>query len=298
MQSYHELAVAVTYITRLVQSQRAAAGVTCQALDVFQERLYEGLGQRLKQSWYPPFPEKGSALRAVHWEPQLGAKGLDHALMYALDVFFSKASTSLGVRASYAMHLLPFSFTLWIDPGCVSVATQTTVPNSLGWPDLDCAETVSNLTILWQTPFLPRVTVRSESMTDWSALHDRRRRPSQPLPVDTELTSDTASETCPTPSSVSPSSFYLSDSEWLTPPTADMIHLQPPTCVSSALRPTSPEFQASDGNFTTHDNGNVGVLGGNVKLGCAQSVPPAKFKRASHRKPLSPARSPSHTTLL
>ena len=56
MQSYHELAVAVTYITRLVQSQRAAAGVTCQALDVFQERLYEGLGQRLKQSWYPPFP--------------------------------------------------------------------------------------------------------------------------------------------------------------------------------------------------------------------------------------------------
>lgn len=289
MQSYHELAVAVTYITRLVQSQRAAAGVTCQALDVFQERLYEGLGQRLKQSWYPPFPEKGSALRAVHWEPQLGAKGLDHALMYALDVFFSKAPTSLGVRASYAMHLLPFSFTLWIDPGCVSVATQTTVPNSLGWPDLECTETVSNLTILWQTPFLPRVAARSESMTDWSALHDRRRRPSQPLPMDTELTSDTASETCPTPSSASPSSFYPSDSEWLTLPTADGVHLQPPT---------SHVFQASDGNFTTHDNGNVGVLGGNVKLGCAQSVPSAKFKRASHRKPLSPARSLSQTTLL
>ncbi|WFC97629.1 hypothetical protein MYAM1_000348 [Malassezia yamatoensis] len=216
MQTCPEVWAAVRFIAGLVERQSSKVVMYADALDVFQLHLCAGLQRRLERSWHPELPEKGNARRAFHWNTKRSSNERDTEVFEALAALHY-ALFGLSIHLGDAVQLLPHSFTLWIDPGCVSVLTRG---EATGDSLLDAYEKChEELFILWQSPRVscPRYDCkgrwRDYRMEDHRSLIARRQSPA---------------------------------------------------------RIRSEKFGSAHAipvKYTLHDNGNVGVLGSNVKLG-------------------------------
>ena len=116
-----ELHVAVGYLRELAEYR---CGESCPGLTQFCDVLHRGLAARIRASWYPSTPERGSARRAVVWDGysgQMGA-GLDETLLEACGKLLAYERGVPGPLRAEAKAFLPVSFTLWLDPGCVAAA--------------------------------------------------------------------------------------------------------------------------------------------------------------------------------
>lgn len=115
-----ELHVAVGYLSELAEHR---CGKT-PALAPFCDVLYRGLAARIHASWYPSTPERGSARRAVVWDGFAGqmSAGLDETLLEACGKLLACERGVPEPLHAEAKALLPVSFTLWLDPGCVAAA--------------------------------------------------------------------------------------------------------------------------------------------------------------------------------
>ncbi|WFD41713.1 hypothetical protein MPSI1_000349 [Malassezia psittaci] len=216
MQACPEVWAAVRFIASLVERQSSKVFIHADALDVFQHHLSAGLQRRLERSWHPELPEKGNARRAFHWNTKQTSNERDTEFLEALAALHY-ALFGLSTHLCDAVQLLPHSFTLWIDPGCVSVLTrgETTGDSFLGTYE-KCHE---EMFILWQSP---RVSYpRYDCKGHWR-------------------------------------DYKMEDYRFLIP------RMQSPAGIrTEGLR----SAHSIPGKYTLHDNGNVGVLGSNVKLG-------------------------------
>lgn len=100
-----EIAVAVAYLSRAlaVTAGRVEPSRFCTSLaDALYRRFHAGL-------WFPGAPLRGSAARAIRVESG------------RLDPVLIAASAAAGLAPAAIAAALPSSFTLWIDPGDVSV---------------------------------------------------------------------------------------------------------------------------------------------------------------------------------
>lgn len=292
MHLYPEVRAAVAYLGHLVQNQHASAVGTPEALRPFNDRLSLGLQQRIQRSWYPENPVKGNALRAIHWGTDMGYKDLDEVLMNALKVLPGELAR-FTAHAPNAFRLLPISFTLWIDPGCVSVSTYSRSTNG-AWPGWDSAEADEQLTVLWPTPMYLRSPKNAIPKTsqETSPFEVSARKPATSLAIDYSSVGDTSS--LRTPGLSRPWQVTQALSNEKSSPSADYrssssicaARVLPARSRQSTSR--SPVRACSDnsyeGTYTFHDNGNVVVLGSDVKLG--RPAPPSSDVRGC--KPPSP----------
>lgn len=271
MYDYPEVNVAVAYLYQLIQHQHAATEDLFRSSQLFQARLCDGLGSRIQQSWYPGNPEKGNAFRAVHWGIEGRTKDFDYVLVHSLGAFADQSSPSPAEFMPQALQLLPYSFILWIDPGCVSVSSPPKSANYLAWPDADDSESDNEVKVLWQAP-------SSQWGTGKGANARSRCNSSKSLPRGdgTHALSYLDPESGLATGCTRGSHQMLPSVSRtiINGPTAPKKNRYPPRTSKSnpcpgrdeshSDRSTSPLYR---GNFMTHDNGNVGVLGGGVKLG-------------------------------
>lgn len=303
MQQRPELCVAVTYVTELVLQQNTLASCPPEAVGLFEHHLINGLQQRIEQCWYPDAPDKGNALRAVQWNTAGRRKDLDPTLLHALVSLHSYLPISASCMMD-ATELLPYSFTLWIDPGCVSVAVQPNSANDRFWMELNgTAYEEEQLTVLWHA------SSSHGNETQACATH-----PSFDIASVTDMDHTYASSLlCPEGIEAlgqGRDGRYL-DSLWcsLSPQSGkdhDRATRRSTTYLEtlgggpahasrkrdryarsrgqanlSRSAPSPRTDVVGDMNYTTHDNGNVIVLGSDVKLG--SSSRPSSQPRTQRR---------------
>ncbi|WFD30118.1 hypothetical protein MSPP1_001135 [Malassezia sp. CBS 17886] len=308
-----ELHVSVAYLTRLVQKQREAPPLDAHdAWTAFECALYHGLQGRTDASWHPAVPEKGSALRAVQWDVSTGSTHLDCIVLHAINVLLGGVDEPTQ-QSARAMRLLPTAFTLWCDPGCVSVSFHG-APRAnavLEWPDAIPERhrrepsPDTPLMILWSEGVrslapatLPAIIADTDDQhtavlspeavpvhafrAPDACLHGSHARD----PVSTRFRGRSACEL-----------RGMHDAPaWDATGTSESLPVSPTGATprwharGGAFRPVSPrrpatrathtrlraeilppERSPTDSNFTIHDNGNVGVLGSDVKLGCSSA---------------------------
>lgn len=97
-----EIASAATHLGPLLTSSSPVS------LETFKCKLIERLASQYISSWHPEDPDRGSAARALHWQPSAGGEGCSLALLHACQ----------GQRLTFTTD-----FTMWIDPGCVAIRT-------------------------------------------------------------------------------------------------------------------------------------------------------------------------------
>lgn len=303
MQQRPELCVAVTYVAELVQ-QNTLASYPPEAVGLFERHLTHGLQQRIEQCWYPDAPDKGNALRAVHWNTVDGHKDLDPTLLQALDSLRSHYPISAPCSAD-AMELLPYSFTLWIDPDCVSVAVQPNSTNDRFWMEFNgAASEEEHLTVLWHAPSQKKDTIRPRARATRSAF--AIAPPTHTDHASLPLLRSEGTETHGHPDDRYVGNSWFSVSLRSTPEPShitrrsttflDMMGDGPAHTSRKRDRCANMRGQANlsrsapsprtgvvgDMNYTTHDNGNVIVLGSDVKLGSSsRRSPQARTQRRS-----------------
>ena len=127
-----EIQAAVKHLTTLIKerdSQAQAVSVAPEALTTFAKTLEAQLHLRCQPRWFQQEPERGSAARAVNWQVHPSGEGPDGAILSAcrsvlqLDAEEGEIESEASDDGSLdlALRWLPNPFTLWIDPGCVSI---------------------------------------------------------------------------------------------------------------------------------------------------------------------------------
>ena len=120
---HEEVAAAVNYLVELAaQVSPSTFSWTAQAKQTFQLSLKASLEARYSDSWHPIEPERGSAARALLWNPSVPEDGLDEAISSAFQAVLQICKD--GAKGLTPERLLSRPLTLWIDPGCVTVRRE------------------------------------------------------------------------------------------------------------------------------------------------------------------------------
>jgi len=126
----------VSYLTTLF-----VGGVEVHRLQSFASSLSAAIENRCCGHWYEHDPERGSAFRSIARVPS------------SLDFIVIDAMVSAGFsheEAGYAYRAWPSEFTLWIDPGCVSVRDSIAPARTI------CGQLPQSLASQWAPTTPPR----------------------------------------------------------------------------------------------------------------------------------------------
>lgn len=104
-----EIDSAVNFVSSILRSGGAVAGLSADQLAAFRRCLEATLATRYRDHWFPDRPQRGSAYRCVR------------IVNRKLDRLLASAAAGAGVPEPLLERLLPTELTLWVDPNEVYV---------------------------------------------------------------------------------------------------------------------------------------------------------------------------------
>jgi hypothetical protein len=302
---FQEISAALDHLVTLLHPSIDAAG--------FKLQVHRSLESRFSRLWFPETPARASASRVLLWHAHGGGEGLDADVRQAcLD------HVKEGRVADEDMFSSPF--TLWIDPGCVAIRLGlgpglcfTSGPSLLGstrtiytrQQQQQHYQTPPMLALIpstpamvsqgWSTEQMSRIahhrSVSASSMTSSSVTGSRCTSQNG------SYSSSAADDECPS-LTVQDSDSELSIEDMIDSgcyKNFDIIDDADDDSNdndSDVGDETITDANATPASIVNYDGGNVGVLGGGIRLGGAPAMnKPAKVMSSS------PPALPSPTTL-
>lgn len=135
-----EIASAASHVASLLTNKPPSTPT----LQRFKTSLAESLQARYSSKWSPTDPERGSATRALHWQPGPGGEGCSSPLVKLCDQF---PEADFGDR----------EWTVWVDPGCVAIregpgpgrasSTMTASTSAGAFPSPSVARSANNVNL-------------------------------------------------------------------------------------------------------------------------------------------------------
>ena len=161
-----EVTAAVEHIFSLAHRTGSSLNWNEDVSRTFKGTLHTALCRRYTANWHAEEPERGSAIRALQWYPGGAGDDRDECIKVACQAA-AQAAGQAGIVTEATV--LPVSFTIWIDPNCVSIRQEAS-------GSMPFARPTGTFAIIWGSR--PQATgvkaIRRPSEIDTSLAHSER----------------------------------------------------------------------------------------------------------------------------